>query len=993
MNVINRLSIKKKTYLLVLLSVVVALILSIVSNNGFNSIHVEVDEMVYATKIERYTNKLILEEQNYRLNANGSIYDFSAANQAYENAIKYVDEIYQILNQIDGLGLDESDILLVNLQQTRRATDEYKNLYLKGVSLLTELNKQAEILGVEGEYITSQIQQYVESKRVEIKNNLSEKTIEKINNGSNIWQYTYVTRLHEKKYRLSPDDEVFESFKKDYQFMMSEWLRLKGMSNQKFEFEKLDKFKASAQNYENAMLLWVDLNKQLVAEVLPEMKRLGSGIIGSAIKSAERSNAHMSEKRNIIAVTLFAVSLLTIVLGVMFGAAIARSISSAVSSFQGGLLNFFQYLNQEQKIAHPIAIHGNDEISVMAKVVNKNIIKIQNVLGRKIDYQQALLEWSKVDYQDDSVTINRATELSAKALHVERVSIWLFNTDQTSLTCADLYLSDSGTHKNGMVLADEDYPEYFKAIRTGEILAVNNAREDVRTHEFNSAYLKSLNVYSMLDAPIVQGDQILGVICHEKVGKIKIWEPDEQEFAGSMVNAISLSLEIKKRRIIQEELRLQKETLHHHAHHDSLTDLPNRFLFNDRLNQVIKQAQRDKTKLAVLFVDLDHFKGINDSMGHNVGDELLIEVAKRLRNEIRQTDTLARLGGDEFSIVLNQLANNDVVVEVTQNLLNMMHEPIELRNQSFYVTLSIGVAVYPEDGNTPDELLKNADAAMYHAKEDGRNTYQFYTQVMTEKAFERIAMETSFRNALNKEEFIVYYQPQVNAETELYVGMEALVRWQHPDMGMITPAKFLSFANDTGLIVSLDQWVMKEAMKQYAEWYQKGFQPGVLALNLSVRQLRKEGFIDYLQLMLQETDFQPQWLELEVTESLIMNDFSTVIQILNRIKELGVSLAIDDFGTGYSSLSQLKRLPINQLKIDQSFVRGLPDDEEDVVISKTIIALSKNMGLSVIAEGVETQEQKDFLLQNGCNCMQGFYFFKPMPFSDVEEKLKAQAKA
>ena len=993
MNIINQLSIKNKTYLLVSLSVVVALILSIVSNNGFNFIHLEVDEMVYATKIERYTNKLIHEEQSYRLNANGSVYDFSAANQAYENAIQYVDEIYQTLNQIDDLGLDESDILLFNQKATRRLTDEYKSQYLKSVALLTDLNKQADILVSEGEYITLQIQQYVESKRIEIKNNLSEKTIEKINNGSNIWQYTYVTRLNEKKYRLSPDDEVFESFKKDYQFMMSEWLRLKEMSDQKFEFEKLNNFKNAAQNYESAMSLWVDLNKQLVTEVLPEMKRLGSSIISSAIKSAEGSVSHMSEKRNIISVTLLIVSMLTIVLGVMFGAAIARSISSAVSSFQDGLLNFFQYLNQEQKTAQPIVIRGNDEISAMARVVNENIIKIQGVLDRKDDYQEALLEWSKVDYQDDYITINKATELSAKALHVERVSIWLFNDDKTVLTCANLYLSDSGKHESGAVLSIEDYPEYFKAIYSGEILVVDHAREDARTCEFNDGYLNPLNIFSMLDAPIVQDEHLIGVICHEKVGEIKCWEPDEEEFAGSMVNAISLSLEIKKRRFIQEELKLQKESLHYHAHHDSLTDLPNRFLFNDRLNQAIKQAQRDVTKLAVLFVDLDHFKGINDSMGHKVGDELLMEVARRLKNEIRQTDTLARLGGDEFSIVLNQVNNNNAVVEVTQSLLKAMHAPIELRDQSFYVTLSIGVAIYPDDGNTPDELLKNADAAMYQAKDDGRNTYQFYTQVMTEKAFERIAMEASFRNALNKEEFVIYYQPQVNVETGQYIGMEALVRWMHPDMGLITPAKFLPFANDTGLIIPLDQWVMKEAMGQYAEWYQKGFQPGVLALNLSVRQLRKEGFIDKLQLLLQETDFQPQWLELEVTESLIMDDSSTAIQILNRIKELGVSLAIDDFGTGYSSLSQLKRLPINRLKIDKSFIRGLPEDEEDVVISKTIIALAKNMGLSVLAEGVETQQQKDFLLQNGCSYMQGFYCGKPMLSSDIEEQLKAQGKA
>ena len=989
MDITSQLSIKHKTYLLVLLSVVVALILSIVSNNGLNSIRIELDEMIYATKIERYTNKLIHEEQKYRLNANGSVYDFEEASLAYKNAIKYVDEIYLTLNEIDNLGLTDEDILLRNQKKTRQSMDEYKVLYLKGVSLLTQLNNQADILVAEGEYITLQIQEYVEAKRVEIKNNLSEKTIEKINNGSNIWQFTYASRLEEKKYRLSPDSLILEAFKKDYMFMMSEWDRLQKMSDQPFEFEKLDMFKSSAHKYEHAMTMWATLNQELIYDVLPTMQVLGNSVIDRAIQSAELSEKHMTKQRNDIALTLLVVTVLTIILGVVFGAAIARSISSVVGSFQNGLLNFFKYLNQQQ-MAEPIVVHGNDEISVMAKVVNENIVKMKNLIDRKATYHQALLEWSKVDYHDDNVTINKATELSARALQVERVSVWLFNEEQTQLICADLYLKDLDKHESGAVLKVKDYPEYFKAIYSGKFLVANNAREDVRLDEFNDAYLKSLDIYSMLDSPIVQDGQLIGVICHEKVGQVKIWEPDEQEFAGSMVNAISLSLEIKKRQHIQKELEIQKETLHHHAHHDPLTDLPNRFLFDDRLNQIIKQAQRDSANIAVLFIDLDHFKGINDSMGHKVGDELLIEVARRLKNEIRQTDTLARLGGDEFSIVLNQVTNNDAVVEVTQNLLKVMNEPIELRDQSFYVTLSVGVAMYPNDGDSPEELLKNADAAMYQAKDDGRNTYQFYTQVMTEKAFERIAMEASFRNALNNEEFLVYYQPQINAKTEHLIGMEALVRWNHPDMGLISPAKFLSFANETGLIIQLDCWVMKEAMRQFSQWYKAGLKPGVLALNVSMRQLQQEGFVASVQQLMEDNDCQPEWLELEVTEEHFMKDCSASMQSLNKLKELGISLAIDDFGTGYSSLSQLKRLPINKLKLDRSFIHGLPDDEEDVMISKTIIDLSKNMGLSVIAEGVETQEQKDFLIQNGCHNIQGFYYSKPVTSVDIEEQLKAR---
>ena len=990
MNIANYLSIRSKTYILVLLSVIVALILSIVSYNGLNTIRIEMDDLLYSTKIEQYTSKLINEEHKYRLNANGSIYDIKAANKAYDQAIIYVNKIQQVLEEVDNLGLNREDLLLTNLQETQHSTHHYKELYLTAAELLTELNSQAEILESEGEYITLQIQQYVEAKRIEVNNIILEETIEKINNGSNIWQFTYVTRLHEKKYRLNPDDAVFDSFNKDFLFMMSEWQRLKDMSNQDFEFEKLQKFKASARKYEKAMLKWVSTNEQLVTEILPKMEQLGNSVITSAIASAEQSKQHMSEKYKTIALTLFLVSTITILLGILFGSLIARSISSVLTSFQDGLLNFFQYLNQQQETALPIIVKGHDEISTMADVVNENIIKIQNVLDRKSGYQKALMEWSKVNYQDKNVTLKKATELSAKALHIERVSIWLFNDEQTVLTCADMYLSESDTHESGAIITEDDYPRYFRAIRSGKVLSADDAREDERTSEFYEDYLTPLNIYSMLDSPIVQHDSIIGVICHEKTEAIKAWEQDEKDFSSSMVNAVSLSLEIKKRELMQEELKIQKETLHHHAHHDSLTDLPNRFLFNDRLKQTIKQAIRDDTKIAVLFIDLDHFKGINDSMGHRVGDELLIEVASRLKNEIRQTDTLARLGGDEFSIVINQINNNDSVVEVTQNLLNIMNTAIELRDQSFYVTLSIGVAIFPDDGKTPDELLKNADAAMYQAKDDGRNTYQFYTQAMTEKAFERIAMESSFRDALSKEEFIVHYQPQVDSQTDKIIGMEALVRWNHPSMGLISPSKFLTFANDTGLVVPLDQWVMKTAMTQHASWYQSGLKPGVLALNVTLRQLQQEDFINSIKQLLEETGCEPQWIELEVTEGQLMKDTNATIEILNQIKGLGISLAIDDFGTGYSSLSQLKRLPINKLKIDQSFIRDLPFDDEDIVISKTVIALAHNMGLSVIAEGVETEQQKDFLLQNGCHYIQGFYYSKPIIASAIEEKLKAQ---
>ena len=988
MDITNNISIKQKTYLLVLLSVAVALILSLVSYNGLDELRNELDDLVFATKIERFTNKLIVEEQRYRLNANGSVHNLETANQSFKNTIQYVNAIYETLNNVDQLNNDAA--LQAQIQNTKESTDKYKALYLKGVNLLTELNKQAETLIFEGEVITLQMQEYVEAKRADVKKIMTQKTIEKINNGSNIWQFTYVTRLEENKYRLSPSEEVFDTYKHAFSFMMSEWDRLKGISNQPFEVDKLQKFHTAAKRYEYAMLRWVSMNKELVNKVLPSMKLLGGDIIRSAILSAELSVKHILEKRDAIALVLFSVTAGVIVLGMLFGAAIVRSISTAISSFQNGLLNFFQYLNHQQETALPITIHGRDEISVMAKVVNENISKIQSVLSRKVDYQKALLEWSRVDYKNEALTISRATELSAKALHVDRVSIWLFNDHKTKLTCADLYLKDSDTHQSGAVLSAEDYPKYFEAIIEGGILAASEARNDERTREFTEAYLVPLNIYSMLDLAIIHDDQLVGVICHEKTGNIKNWEHDEEEFAGTMVNAISLSLEIKKRHCAQEELRTQKELFQYHANHDPLTNLPNRFLFNDRLKQTIRQAERNKSKVAVLFIDLDHFKGINDSMGHEVGDELLIQVATRLKTKIRQTDTLARLGGDEFSLVLGDVDDSDSLTTVTKGLLNIMDSPIVVTDKSFYISLSIGIAIYPEDGTSPEELLKNADAAMYQAKDDGRNNFRFYAPSMTEKALKRVTMEASFRNALKNEEFVVYYQPQVDASTGKTIGTEALVRWMHPDKGLLTPSSFLPFAHETGLVIPMDQWVMITAMTQYAQWYQQGLEPGILSLNLSMSQLNKDDFVTLIHRLTEITGCNPKWLEFELTEGQIMEDPIKSVEILHKVRELGISLAIDDFGTGYSSLSQLKRLPINKLKIDRSFICELPDDEEDVVLSKSVISLARNMKLSVIAEGVETHQQKDFLLKNHCDFMQGYLFSRPVAASDMEQYLQAQ---
>ncbi len=438
----------------------------------------------------------------------------------------------------------------------------------------------------------------------------------------------------------------------------------------------------------------------------------------------------------------------------------------------------------------------------------------------------------------------------------------------------------------------------------------------------------------------------------------------------------------------QKSLKLQTEILQHRAEYDELTDLPNRTLFLDRLSQSIKFAKYSDKKVGVLFIDLDHFKEINDSIGHHAGDEVLKIVSNRLLSQIRETDTLARLGGDEFTIVLSSVDDTDIVIETIEKLMNVMREAIYIDNQSLYTTLSIGITMYPEDADTAVSLLKNADAAMYKAKNDGRNTYSFYNQSMTEKALERIVMESSMRIALENNDFLVYYQPQVNAKKNKLIGMEALVRWQHDSMGLISPAKFIPLAEEIGLIVELDRFVMRIAMTQMSKWYKEGLNPGVLAMNLAVKQLQETDFIDMFQKLMQETGCKPEWIELEVTEGQVMKNPENSILVLNAINDMGIKTAVDDFGTGYSSLAYLKRLPIDKLKIDQAFVRDLPDDEEDVAITRAVIALANSLSLRVIAEGVETKEQKEFLVENGCSNIQGYYYSKPIPADEMEVILR-----
>lgn len=474
-----------------------------------------------------------------------------------------------------------------------------------------------------------------------------------------------------------------------------------------------------------------------------------------------------------------------------------------------------------------------------------------------------------------------------------------------------------------------------------------------------------------------------GTVCY-----LELLESPVYNSEGKVIAVEGVARNITENYLAQQNIQEQKELLNYRAYHDTLTNLPNRQLLLDRLSQSIKYAQRFENKIAVLFIDLDHFKEINDSLGHHIGDEVLKNVSMRLNEQIRETDTLARLGGDEFILMLDTLHDNHFIIDMVQNLMDTMKEPILAGKHQVYLTLSIGVSLYPDDAILSEDLLRNADAAMYKAKDNGRNTYCFYTEEMTQRAFERIEMETSLRQALEKEELLVYYHAQMDGITDDIVGLEALIRWQHPVMGILEPEAFIPLAEEIGLIIPLDKWMMKTAMSQFVQWYKEGLDPAVLALNLSIKQLRQPDFVMMVSSLLKETGCKAEWISFEITETQVMINPEHCILILQELNDMGIKLAIDDFGTGYSSLSYLKQLPISKLKIDKSFIKGLPDDNEDAGIVKAIIMLSKSLHLDIIAEGVETPEQKKFLVENGCKDIQGFIYAKPKPAAEIKKCLE-----
>lgn len=477
----------------------------------------------------------------------------------------------------------------------------------------------------------------------------------------------------------------------------------------------------------------------------------------------------------------------------------------------------------------------------------------------------------------------------------------------------------------------------------------------------------------------------------EKVARTKDYsqrlQKNSDDELGKLFDGFNTMLaEIEKR---EHSLEKNEAHLDYLAHHDTLTKLANRLLLTVRLEQSLARSKRTKTRLAVLFIDLDRFKNINDSFGHNYGDQVLCLIAERLKTTIRDADTVARIGGDEFVIIIEQVRKPDDLSRFVQRLLRDLSAPVEIAGNSLHVTATIGISLFPENGEDAEGLLKAADLAMYQSKDDGRNSFKFFTAEMNSAARENLLLENQLRSALIENHFVLHYQPQFALKSGDLIGFEALLRWNDPETGLVPPDKFIPLAEETGLIVPIGEWVIATACQTLKKLQENWPIPLRMAVNISARQFRHDALISAVAKALYRSQIKAEWLELEITESMVMDNVDQAINKMNEFKRMGIHLAIDDFGTGYSSLGYLKKFPISRLKIDRSFVRDLAQNSSDQAIVNSIIALGKTLDLEIIAEGIETSEQYDFLMRAGCDQAQGYLLGRPLPIKDLPALLDA----
>lgn len=622
-------------------------------------------------------------------------------------------------------------------------------------------------------------------------------------------------------------------------------------------------------------------------------------------------------------------------------------------------------------------------VFLMGSYINRMYVSKIKENDYKIAFQKMNLEISydfvNINQENLNEKVNILLAKMGIFFQVERAFLFLINNKENTMTYSNEWCNEGieTLIESTEVINSKDFPWWLEQLNKNELVYIENVNNMPIEATLEKKYLIKSKVKSLIAVPINGDGKIQGFIGMESVNFFKIWPNHNIELLSILANLISHGL---------TKIRSEKE-IEFMAYYDQLTKLPNRFLFEDRVNQAIFLAKRTEKFVSVLFLDLDNFKSVNDTLGHNGGDMLLREVAEGLINIVRKTDTVSRFGGDEFMIMLNNIEDQSDIILVTNKIMQLFSKPFIINGQDILVTSSAGVSIYPMDGEDANTLIKNADTAMYKAKDKGRNQYALCTEDMKEEVKLKMMLSNDLYRALERNELIVYYQPQIDIKTGEINGLEALLRWYHPTLKFISPAVFIPLAEKNGLINSIGEWVLRTACVQNKKMQNMDLCHLRMAVNLSGIQFMNQHIAKDVQNILRETDLHPKYLELEITESIAINEVTFVEEVLNKLKSIGITIAIDDFGMEYSSLSRLKMLPIDRLKIDMQFIQGIENSDKDRAITMVIINLAKSLGLNVLAEGVETLQQADFLFKQLCDDVQGYYYYKPMTAEDIEKIL------
>jgi diguanylate cyclase (GGDEF)-like protein len=627
-------------------------------------------------------------------------------------------------------------------------------------------------------------------------------------------------------------------------------------------------------------------------------------------------------------------------------------------------------------------------IFLIVSYINKIYISKLKENAYQIGFQRLI---SEVSFNFVGINQSNFDEMATDMLkrigrffQVNRTCVFLFNLENNTMKYiyewCDLTLESQKDTLQDMPF--KIYPWLLEQFKNNKMVYIENINKIPDEASDMKELLSQQNIKSLILFPIEGKENSLGFIGITSNVMMQKWSDEHIKQLTILANLFADGL---------FKVKTEKE-IEFMAYYDTLTELPNRVLFTDRVNQAIHLAKRAERFIGVIFIDLDNFKTVNDTMGHNGGDLLIKEVASTLSQRLRKSDTIGRFGGDEFMIMLNNIVDEKDITKITENIMRLFKKPIKVEGQEFFITASAGVAVYPVDGEDTETLIKNADIAMYKAKSKGKNQYVLCTTDMKDEVYRNMVLSNDLYRAQERDELLVYYQPQIRLQTGQIIGVEALLRWRHPKLGMISPGLFIPLAEKNGLINSIGEWVLNTACIQNKKWQDMGFPRLRMAVNLSISQFKNPKLADNIDSILKKTGLNPGCLELEITESIAIKEADYIIEVLKKLKLLGITISIDDFGTQYSSLSRLKMLPIDRIKIDMQFVQGIESNGKDKAITKVIINLAKSLDLEVIAEGVETQTQLEYLNQKMCDEVQGFFYYKPMPADEVEKILSSGLK-